>query len=86
MIVDCFYDPDRDISEVDPFGSVDLAKMHATGSVPASVPVTEERFNGIENPNSIAGRVSDDFDAMQANKAILAYKPKSKGSDDGSNE
>lgn len=80
----CEYDPVRDISAVEPFGSVDLAKMHETSSVPAVVPLVEERYNGIEDPNSIAGRVTDDFQAMQANKAIVGYKaPKKDGDGDG---
>lgn len=84
MRVECKYDPKRDIQQVEPFGSVDLASMNASSSVPAVVPLSEEKYNGIDDPNSIAGRPSDQFDAMQANKAIVGYKPPKK--DEGSQE
>lgn len=81
MVVECSYDPKRDIQKVEPFGSVDLAKMNFESSVPAVVPLSEARFNGIDDPNSIAGRPSDTFEAMQANKVITGYKAPSNGSD-----
>ena len=76
------YDPERDIQAVDQTGYVDLKKANAESVVPAVEGLTEERFNGIDDPNSIGSRPSDVFEQMQANKAIVGYKAPS--SSDGS--
>lgn len=70
----CNYDPIRDIQAVEPFGFVDLVKANETSMVDVPLDVQEERFNNIDDPRSIAGRPSDDFELMQANSAIVGYK------------
>lgn len=67
------YNPERDIQQVEQFGFVDLQKANVTSSIPVVDGLEEERFNGIEDPRSIAGRPSDIFEEMQANKAIVGY-------------
>ena len=70
----CKYDPIRDIQKVDITGFVDLVHANASNSVPANIVADETKFNEIDDPNSIAGRPSDVFDAMQMNKSVLSYK------------
>lgn len=77
MIQECKYNPERDIQKVDPTGYIDLVKANQTGSVPASIQADESRFNGIDDPASIGFRPRDQFEAMQANRAIVGYKPAS---------
>lgn len=69
------YNPVKDIQKVEPFGFVDIVKANQTSSVPAGLQVDETRFNCIEDPRSISTRPRDEFEAMQANKVIVAYKP-----------
>lgn len=73
---DCVYDPVKDIQAVDQSGFVDLAKAHSMNSVPAMLNVDEMSFNQIEDPNSIVGRPSDQFEAAQLGKALLGRVPK----------
>lgn len=77
------YNPEKDIQAVDQTGFVDLAMINAESSIPSIVPLSEEHFNGIEDPRSIAGRPSDSFEAAQAAKVITDYKP---STDDSSKE
>lgn len=74
MIQVCKYNHRRDIMRVDVTGYFDICEAYSSGSVPATVPDSEERFNGIEDPRSIGGRPSDQFDAAQANIVIAGYK------------
>lgn len=74
----CVYNPDFDIQAVDQTGYVDLAKAHSTGSVPAILDVDSLEYNEIDDPNSIVARPSDEFDAMQTGKALLARVKTSK--------
>lgn len=70
----CVFNPACDIKRVDPTGYFDLCEAYRSGSIPASVPDSEERFNGIEDPRSIGLRPRDQFEAAQANVAIAGYK------------
>lgn len=74
MRIQAKYNPVRDIQAVDQVGFIDLAAANALSTIPSGIPLAEARFNGIEDPNSIAGRPSDQFDAAQANKVIAGYK------------
>lgn len=68
------YDALRDIMPVSQTGFVDLAKANATSEIDVPVAVEDERYNGIENPNSIGERPSDVFEQMQANKTIVDFQ------------
>lgn len=78
-LVDCKYNPICDIAPVNQLGVFDLAKAYATGSIPGNVSVTDSHYNGVLDPRSLAGRASDVFEAMQAEKAIRDYKPEKTG-------
>ena len=69
------HDFERDIQEVDQFGFIDLAKANATSSIDVPLQLQDEKFNGIEDPRSIAGRPSDTFEIAQMSKAVVDYVP-----------
>lgn len=68
------FDPVKDISAVQQFGSVDLVKANLASSVPSTIESPDERYNGIEDPAAIAGRPRDLFEHAQASKVIASYK------------
>lgn len=70
----CVFDELRDIQEVESGLAVDITDMLRTGVVQDS-PVTEPD-NGIEDPSAIIGRVSDVFDAIEAQRVIKKYGKK----------
>ena len=74
MICKANFNPWRDLSKVDPTGYFDLTEAYRSGSVPATVPDSEERFNNIDDPRSIGARPRDQFEAAQANVVISGYK------------
>lgn len=78
MLCRCYFDPARDIRAVEPTGWVDLAKANAMNSIPAQLQGSDLSYNGIDDPNSIGGRPSDIFEAAQASKVIVDYKPPKK--------
>lgn len=87
MKCECKYNPDKDIQQVQPFGFVDIVKANQTSVVDVPLDVNEENFNDIDDPRSIAGRPSDDFELAQANSAIVGYKAPSKdGTESASTE
>lgn len=81
-IVDCKYDPVRDIEAVTQTGYIDLAKANAMSSIPASLSAEQLMYNEIDDPRSIAGRPSDVFEAAQASKVIAGYKAPEKAADE----
>lgn len=78
MVQDCVYDPVKDIQPVDQFGFVDIVKANANSAIEDPIQIVDERYNGIEDPRSIGVRPADQFEAMQANKAIVGYKAPAK--------
>lgn len=70
------YNPVCDIAPVDQTGFIDLAVAHSMNSVPAMLNAEALEYNEIEDPNSIVFRPSDDFEAMQAGRALLDRVPK----------
>lgn len=70
MIQKCNFDKDRDIQEHVPSLATDLNKAIETNTVQDTGVVAD--FNSIEEPNAITGRVSDAFEAIDAQRSILA--------------
>lgn len=70
MIQNCIFDKVRDIQEHVPSLATDLNKAIETNTVQDTGVVAD--FNSIEEPNAITGRVSDAFEAIDAQRAILA--------------
>lgn len=69
------FDPVRDIAAVEQFGFVDLVKANLASSVPSTIEAPDEKYNGIEDPASIAGRPRDLFEQAQGSKVIASYTP-----------
>ena len=78
MVQECEYNPVVDVAAVEQNGFIDLAKANAMSSIPSDISNSDMSYNGIEDPNSIAGRPSDVFEAVQANTVIAGYKAPSK--------
>ena len=70
MIQKCNFDKVRDIQEHVPSLATDLNKAIETNTVQDTGVVAD--FNSIEVPSAITGRVSDAFEAIDAQRAILA--------------
>lgn len=70
MIQKCNFDKVRDIQEHVPSLATDLNKAIETNTVQDTGVVAD--FNSIEEPSAITGRVSDSFEAIDAQRAILA--------------
>lgn len=70
MIQECKFDRVRDVQEHVPSLATDLNKAIETNTVQDTGVVAD--FNSIEEPNAITGRVSDAFEAIDAQRAILA--------------
>lgn len=70
MLQICCFDKVRDIQEHVPSLATDLNKAIESNTVKDTGVVAD--FNSIEEPNAITGRVSDAFEAIDAQRAILA--------------
>lgn len=78
MIYVCKYNPKKDVKRVSPNGALNLKQAYANNSIPADVRVKDGKFNGIDDPASIAGRPSDPLDAEVMASAARGYKPPKK--------
>lgn len=63
--IDFVFDKDKDLFEVDQFGSIDLRLAYLNSSVPENVEVNAEQYNGVEDARSLIGRATDVFDAIR---------------------
>lgn len=73
MVDYIIYNPDRDISPVEQFGFVDLCDAIISNQIPSDLNSPEESFN--EMPiDSMIGRPSDCFDAMDYNESVGKYQ------------
>lgn len=70
MLQICCFDKVRDVQEHVPSLATDLNKAIETNTVQDTGVVAD--FNSIEEPNAITGRVSDAFEAIDAQRAILS--------------
>lgn len=64
------FDPKRDIAETSQTGYVDLYELLGHGVVPSNLNVVPESFNDIDDPRSIYGKPSDQFEAMSMAKEL----------------
>lgn len=82
MIQKCNFDKVRDIQEHVPSLATDLNKAIESNTVQDTGVVAD--FNSIDEPNAITGRVSDAFEAIDAQRAILAAGKAAKAKADAS--
>lgn len=73
MIVEnCLYDPVRDLQPVDQFGFIDLKVALDKSCIPSQLPDSETDYNGIDEPQQVAGKPRDIFEAMDSQRALEA--------------
>ena len=71
---DCKFDLKRDFQPVEDGLAVSLSEALKTGVVKDSNVVLDS--NGIDDPESVLGRVNNRFDAIEASRAIRKYGKK----------
>lgn len=84
IVVDCPFDPVRDIAPVEQFGFIELKSALAESVVPSQMPESDSDYNGIDEPEKVLGKPRDIFEAMDAQKA--AESVASSGSDEHKDE
>lgn len=70
----CKFNPKTDYKKVESGLSISLSDALRTGVVKEGVSTLES--NGIDDPEAVLGRVSDRFDAVEAERAIRKYGKK----------
>lgn len=70
MLDKTFYNPDTDCGEASQSGFVVLDDLLGRGIIPDGLNVSPESFNDIDDPRSIYGRPSDQFEAMTMAKEL----------------
>lgn len=84
LVLDCPFDPVRDIAPVDQFGFIELKDALANSIVPSQMPDSESDYNGIDEPDKVIGKPRDIFEALDAQKAaeqIVSVEPDGKKDD-----
>lgn len=71
------FDKVKDMSEVDQFGYVNLPQAYVSGSIDGHINPDISAMNHIEDPGSIIGRPSDEFDAIALQQVIRERGKKS---------
>lgn len=56
---------DCDNTDVEQFGFIDLAEVAEKGIVPGGLDLTDEDFNGVNNPGTLISRNADVFDGLR---------------------
>lgn len=70
-----WYNPNKDIQEVDQFGYIDLPEAFANNSVPTVVgPEDNLLYNNMEDPSAAMDMPKDIFEVMHQNKTVHDYK------------
>lgn len=79
------FDPLCDIKPVSQTGFIDLVSAYQNNCVPSQLPNSESDYNGIEEPESILGKPSDVFEAMEMESYVNdASSSKNKETDSAS--
>lgn len=68
------YNPRTDIKKVSPNGALDLKEAFANNVIPADLAIQEAKFNNIDDPASIVGRVKDTIDAEVMSRELSRMK------------
>lgn len=58
-------------------GFISLVDAYNNNVVPQNTPLTEESFDGVEDPSTIIGSPRDVFERAQYNHTVANYSPKS---------
>lgn len=65
VLRECEFNPEVDLQEVDQFGFIDLAEAYEKGIVPGAVDLTDDQFNGVQNPGTLISHAQDVFDGLR---------------------
>lgn len=76
------FDVLADVQEVDQSGYLDLATAYMNGVVSGDINPDQLTFNQIEDPSSIMGRPSDEFDAIRMRDYVVKNGQSSEGKQD----
>lgn len=68
------YNPKTDLKKVSPNGALDLKEAFANNVIPADLAVQDAKFNNIDDPASIVGRVKDFIDAEVMSRELSRLK------------
>lgn len=69
-----WYNPNKDVCEVDQFGYIDLADAYASHSIPTVVGEDNLAYNNIADPLAAFDMPKDVFEVLHMNKTIHDYK------------
>lgn len=72
-VVSVWFDPEKDLHPVDPFGFIDLRAAYENHNVPTVVSDDVVNYNGIDDPESMLNSPSDIFEAYRMNDAIRRF-------------
>lgn len=67
------FNPLTDLKKVAPNGALDLKSAYANKTIPANLESVDARFNGVDDPRAIIGRVKDPIDAEMLGKEIRKH-------------
>lgn len=71
MVVEsCPFDPVKDLKPVEQYGFIDLKSALDSSIVPSQMPGSDTDYNGIEEPEQIAGKPADIFEAIDSQRAL----------------
>lgn len=73
------FDKVRDIRRVEPSSIIMLSEVISSGVIPATA--TDLEYNEVDNPDNVAGRVTNVFDAVDAQHDILSRSKPSSNKD-----
>lgn len=65
IVKNCLFDKNRDILPVSQTGFIDLQTAFVNNAVPSQTAMSEQDYNGIDDPASILGKPSDVFEAYE---------------------
>lgn len=68
-VLNCKFDPEKDLREVDQFGHVDLHDAFVNSAIPSDLQAQVGNFNNIDDPSLVRPRPADVFEGMQAEKS-----------------
>lgn len=69
---DFCYNPEKDLQEVDQFGFLNLNECYEKGIIPSDLDMTDESFNGVQNPGTLISRSQDVFDGLRKAEYVRA--------------
>lgn len=73
----CHFNPDRDIAPVSQVDIIDIAEAYINGVIPDNVVAPDVEYDGVDDPNKIWKRPSNNFEAIHMLESVKDYSKKS---------